>query len=116
MEKLTPYTYGAPVVLLVCYDMNTVWKNPREHLLKDYNSGEQDAAIAAVNMMYAAEELGIHTLWARGFDAREVRMELGLPESVVPALILDMGYPVPDSRPHPIHFRRMPVEDMVTEL
>jgi nitroreductase len=46
--KLT-HTYEAPVVLLICYDENVVWKNARE---EGYNSGEQDASIVASSMMF----------------------------------------------------------------
>ena len=27
-RSVTPYTYGAPLVLLVCYDSDVVWWNP----------------------------------------------------------------------------------------
>ncbi|MBR4274458.1 MAG: nitroreductase family protein, partial [Bacilli bacterium] len=60
--KLT-HTYDAPIVLLVCYDLNTVWKNSRE---EGYNAGEQDASIVATSMMFEAEDLGIHSIWLRG--------------------------------------------------
>ena len=29
-SKVTPFTYNAPVIILVCYDKNEVWKNKRE--------------------------------------------------------------------------------------
>ena len=27
--KVTPYTYNSPLIILVCYDKNEVWKNKR---------------------------------------------------------------------------------------
>lgn len=59
---------GCPVVLLVCYDKETVWHNPKDRCYDSYNCGEQDASIVAASMMFEAEELGVHSLWIRGFD------------------------------------------------
>jgi len=108
--------YGAPVVILVCYDLDNVWKNSRETLLPDYNSGEQDCAIVATQMMYAAEEQGIHTIWIRGFDARNVKEAFNLPDNMIPTMMLPLGYPSDKSEPSPKHFDRNPMEKMVTEL
>ena len=108
--------YNAPVVILVCYDLDSVWKNSRETLLPDYNSGEQDCAIVATQMMYAAEEQGVHTIWIRGFDARNVKEAFNLPDNMIPAMMLPLGYPSDKSEPSPKHFERNPMEKMVTEL
>lgn len=43
--------YEAPVVIMVCADMNTVWKNGVE---EDYNTSDMDCSIAATYMMLAA--------------------------------------------------------------
>ena len=37
--------YGCPLVLLVCYDSETVWKNPNDRCYELYNAGEQDANV-----------------------------------------------------------------------
>lgn len=108
--------YSAPVVILVCYDLDSVWKNSRETLLPDYNSGEQDCAIVATQMMYAAEEQGIHTIWIRGFDARNVKEAFNLPDNMIPAMMLPLGYPSDKSEASPKHFERNPMDKMVTEL
>ena len=73
--------YNAPVVVLVCYDLDSTWHNQRDRLLPDYNSGEQDCAIVATQMMYAAEELGVHTIWIRGFDALVCNRPLICPQT-----------------------------------
>lgn len=108
--------YGAPVVILVCYDLDSVWKNSSETLLPDYNSGEQDCAIVATQMMYAAEEQGVHTIWIRGFDARNVKEAFNFPDNMIPAMMLPLGYPSDKSEPSPMHFKRHPMEKMLTEL
>ena len=108
--------YHAPVVVLVCYDLDSTWHNQRETLLPDYNSGEQDCAIVATQMMYAAEEQGIHTIWIRGFDAGVLQKALDLPANMIPAMMLPLGYPSANSAPSPMHFNRKPMEEIVTEL
>jgi len=108
--------YNAPVVVLVCYDLNSTWHNQRETLLPNYNSGEQDCAIVATQMMYAAEEQGIHTIWIRGFDAGALQKAFDLPANMIPAMMLPLGYPSDKSAPSPMHFKRNAMEDIVTEL
>ena len=108
--------YGAPVVILLCYDLDSVWHNQHETLLPDYNSGEQDCGIVATQMMYAAEEQGVHTIWIRGFDAGALQRVFELPANMIPAMMLPIGYPSANSAPSPKHFERKALEEIVTEL
>ena len=110
--KLT-HTYNAPVVFLICYDINVVWKNSRE---EGYNSGEQDASSVLTSMMFEAESLGIHTLWIRGFSSAAVAESFELPENIKPAMMLAIGYPTEASAPSPRHSDRKPLPDIVEEL
>lgn len=109
--KLT-HTYDAPIVLLVCYDMNIVWKNARE---EGYNAGEQDASIVATSMMFEAEDLGIHSIWLRGFNSKLVSESFELPENIKPAMMLAIGYPSESSAPSPRHSDRKPLSETVEE-
>ncbi|MBR6056074.1 MAG: nitroreductase family protein [Bacilli bacterium] len=109
--KLT-HTYDAPIVLLVCYDLNTVWKNSRE---EGYNAGEQDASIVATSMMFEAEDLGIHSIWLRGFNSKLVSEAFELPENIKPVMMLAIGYPTKTSEPSPRHSDRKPLTDTVEE-
>ena len=115
-KMVTPFHYNAPLMLLVCYDLNTVWKAPHDRMFYNYNSGEQDASIAAATMMYEAEELGIHSVWLRGFDAKTVSEVFKLSENIIPVMMFAMGYPSAQARPNGWHFKRMPLESFVTEL
>ncbi len=115
-KAVTPFTYNAPLMILVCYDMNTVWKQPNDRYYRNYNSGEQDASIAATTMMYEAEELGVHTIWIRGFDSKSVVDTFNLPDNIIPVMMLGLGYPNEKSKPHAWHFKNMPTEQMATEL
>lgn len=109
--KLT-HIYDAPIVLLVCYDLNTVWKNSRE---EGYNAGEQDASIVATSMMFEAEDLGIHSIWLRGFNSKLVSEAFELPENIKPVMMLAIGYPTKTSAPSTRHSDRKPLTDTVEE-
>lgn len=116
LKMVTPFHYNAPMVILVCYDANTVWRNPGDRWYQNYNSGEQDASIAATTMMYEAEELGIHTIWIRGFASQTVVDTFDLPENMIPVMMLGLGYPNERARANAWHYKRNPIEDFVTEL
>ena len=115
-KTVTPFHYNAPLMLLVCYDADAVWHNPGDRWYRNYNSGEQDASIAATTMMYEAQALGVHSVWLRGFDSATVAEVFRLPENIIPVMMFSMGYPAEGARPNAWHFKRMPTEHFVTEL
>ena len=106
------HTYNAPVVVLVCYVHADAWHNPRD----GFCSGDMDASIAASSMMFEAEDLGVHSIWLRGFDAGKVQEAFDLPDGTVPSLMLALGYPGEKSKPAPLHEQREPIEEFVIEL
>lgn len=114
--QVTRFTYHAPLMILVCYDASVVWRNPDDQNYDNYNSGEQDASIAATTMMYEAEELGVHSLWIRGFDSKAVADIFDLPEHIIPVMLLGLGYPSERSVAHKWHYLRKPIEEIATEL
>lgn len=63
-----------------------------------------------------ATELGIGTLWVRGYHTQDVIDTFESPENIVPVCMLDLGYPAEDSKPSPSHFSRLPLENTVVEL
>ena len=104
---------GCPLALLVCYDRETVWKNPEDRNYEEYNCGEQDASAVAASMMFEAEELGVHSLWIRGFDSQDVIEAFDLPASHVPVMMLALGYPSDKSHPAHLHGKRKAIEETV---
>lgn len=119
MEKLkqvTHFHYNVPLMILVCYDAREVWQNPSDRYYRNYNSGEQDASIAATTMMYEAEELGVHSIWVRGFDSKTVVDTFQLPEYMIPVMMLGLGYPRAEAKPNAWHYKRKPIEEFVYEL
>jgi len=97
LSRCTRYVFGAPVALLVCYDKNVSWKNRGG---KDM--GEVDVSIVTTQMMYAAQELGLGTLWVGSYKEDLLRELFSLPEFLVPVAILMVGYPADDAKPHPV--------------
>lgn len=97
IRALTRFTYDAPVVLLCCADLSKAWHSPAE---PGYNTGEMDVSIVCTQMMLEAWELGISSVWVRGFDAREVAKAFALPEQIRPICLLPIGYPSQDSVPY----------------
>jgi nitroreductase len=106
-------TFGAPVILVVCYDRTRDWKNK---LLPGYESGETDAAIVCTHMMLEAWELGVGSCWVGYFNPEQVAQVLGLPENVQVCALLPMGYPAEDAKPLPLHSQFRPAEEIVEEI
>lgn len=112
MDKLRQCTnchFNAPVVLLVCYDKTTVWKNRTNGTV----GGDVDASIVTTHMMLQAAELGLGTTWVGAFDHQKTRELFSLPEYLVPVALLPIGYPEDGVEPHPWHIKRYPIEHTV---
>ena len=106
-------TFGAPVILVVCYDRERDWKNK---LMPGYESGETDAAIVCTHMMLQAFELGIGSCWVGYFNPKIVAETLGLPENVTVSALLPMGYPEEDAKPLPLHSQLREFGDTIVEI
>ena len=106
-------TFGAPVILVVCYDRERDWKNK---LLPGYESGETDAAIVCTHMMLQAFELGIGSCWVGYFNPKTVAETLGLPENITVSALLPMGYPAEDAQPLPLHEQVREFADTITVI
>lgn len=57
LKQCTAWYFGAPVVLMVCYDKTTCWKNKTNGTI----GGDVDASIVTTHMMLQAAELGLGT-------------------------------------------------------
>ena len=106
-------TFGAPVILVVCYDRERDWKNK---LMPGYESGETDAAIVCTHMMLQAFELGIGSCWVGYFNADAVKEALGLPENITVSALLPMGYPAENAEPLPLHDQIREFGDTIVEI
>ena len=53
------YYYGAPLVLMTCWDKTACWTHPQN----GQSSGSTDATIVSTHMMLEAASLGLGTVW-----------------------------------------------------
>ena len=93
-------TFGAPVILAVCYDAEAAWHNK---LMPGYQAGETDAAICCTHMMLQAWDLGIASCWVGMFSSEQVKETLGLPENLTVSALLPIGYAAEGAAPIPMH-------------
>lgn len=114
-RSATRMMYDAPMALLFCYDDTISWKGTAFGD-PDYDGGEADCAIIATMMMMEATELGLGTLYVRGYCAKTVSETFDLPENIHPACFLLIGYPSENSKPIPRHYSRKVMEETVVEL
>jgi nitroreductase len=107
--RCSPCTFGAPAVLIVCFDQNIGWVRTKDNK----NHSEIDATIVAAHMMLQAQELGLGTTWVGVFDPEAVRREFSLPDNIVPSCFLPIGYPAADAAPSPFHASRKALSETV---
>lgn len=109
LKECTSWCFCAPVVLLICYDKTTVWKNKTNGTI----GGDVDASIVTTHMMLQAAELGLGTTWIGAFNHQKTRELFAIPDYLVPVAMLPIGYPADDAQPHPWHFKRFEMEQTV---
>ncbi|MBQ4577701.1 MAG: nitroreductase family protein [Clostridia bacterium] len=91
---------GAALGILVCGDLSRT-----EFFAASREFWVIDGAIAAQNMILAAESLGIGSCWLGTWPVKE-RVDnqtalFGLPEHIVPHSVIAFGYPAEDVPPGP---------------
>ena len=115
IRGITRMAYNAPVVLMVCYDDNKVY-TPVTYL-DDFKSGIMDSSIVTTSMMMQATDLGLATLWARGFNASYIESAFNFPDNLKLACLLDIGYADPENGgPSPRHPVRKSMEEFASEV
>ena len=112
VDAVTPCRYGAPVVLMVAFDKETVYTYPGGV----YDSGAEDAAIVATHMLLAAQALGVNSCWLNCFDPDNAAKVFGLPENERVLMLLDLGYAAEGAGPLANHGKRKPLSETVKEL
>lgn len=77
--------YNAPLAIVVC--------GISKHIPWDGNGWMQDCGAAAQNILLAAREQGLASVWIGGFDAKALAEVLDIPADVTPMCVLELGYP-----------------------
>jgi nitroreductase len=106
-HKHNVYYYGAPLVLLICWDKNVCWTHPQN----GQSSGSTDATIVTTHMMLEAASIGLGTVWISYFDHDKARNLLNIPENYEINGMLYIGYQADDFEPNPnMTGKRFPIE------
>lgn len=98
--KVKAFTPGmlneAPAMIAVCTDLELAKR-------KGGKLGRElailDAAMAAQNILLMATELGLGTCVIRSFNQEAVQTVLKLPETIVPQLLVSVGFPARIPKP-----------------
>jgi nitroreductase len=96
----------APLVVVACLD-RSIARHYGERGVNLY--GIQDVAASVMNMMLAAHELGLGTVWVGGFEENRVAEILQLPPDLRPVALIPIGYPAVIPVPPP----RKPWDELV---
>lgn len=113
IRNITKNAYNAPVVFLICADMEESWHSP---FVENYNSGEMDASIICTHMMLQAKDIGLDSVWVVSFDMDKTAKEFNLPENIKPICLLPVGYAKEDAKPTKNHNIFISMEKMVKEI
>lgn len=100
--------FGAPVVLVLAYDMGAEARNPDV-----FDCGVIDTTIVADHMSLAAAERGIHSCWVGLINPFELRRQFDIPATYRIVAIMPLGYPSEKSRPSRLHKRRFELSHTV---
>ena len=101
--------HGGPCVLVVCADRTKSWVRPYDGM----NSAVIDATIVTDQMMMAATERGLSSLWICHFNPDILREELELPNEWLPVNLLVLGYAADGVQGDPDRFEtnRLPLTE-----
>lgn len=112
IDAATPCRYGAPTVLVVAFDKNSVFTYPGGKR----DSGVEDAAIVATHLTLAAADEGVDSCWLNFFDPDELAAALELPDNEEILMLLDLGYAADGAGPLPNHGSRKELCETVRYL
>lgn len=85
----------APVLIVACAT------DAQRIMRSGLQAAAVDPTIAVDHMTLAAVELELGSCWIGAFDPQQVAEIINLPEGVIPAHVLTVGYPDEDPTPRP---------------
>ena len=104
--------FHPPVILAVAYDAQEAWKREDD----GKNHGEIDAALAVMQMMLQAAELGLGTTYVGMFDPQKLLAAFPEMAGLTPIAMLPLGYPAEGAHTARLHAQRKPLEETVRYL
>lgn len=106
----TARLYGATLALVVVADTSKAWTRPFDGKC----FADIDASIVTTQMMYAAQELGLGSVWIGYFDPAVIREELGLADGEEASAILAIGHKADETSGN--HGNRKPMDEFASRL
>jgi nitroreductase len=108
LSGCTQYGWGAPLVMIVCYDKNEAWKRSCDGA----DGGIIDMSIVTTHMMLEVTNLGLGSTWVGAFDPIKAKEIYNIPESYEVAAILPIGYPSESAHPSRLHSDRKNINEI----
>lgn len=106
MTECTQYGWGAPLVMLVCYDKEESWKRGYDGA----DGGLMDASIVTTHMMLEVANLGLGATWVGAFDPLKAREVYNIPDNYEVVAFLPIGYPSENAHPSRLHLDRKSID------
>ena len=108
--RITKWAMKAPVLIVLCADLNFVVHQVAE-ALQTIPYYLLDIGIAGEHFVLQAQELGLGTCWIGWFNVRKAKKILNLPRGVRICELMAVGYPSKDWAPKPK--KRKAMEEIV---
>jgi len=109
IDNASPCRYGAPLVLIVCWDQQLAYVNNRWW----HSTYEMDSCIVATHMLLESTNQWLGSVRIELFDRWILRSEFNIPENLFPVCVLPMGYNTDDCPVSPMHSTRKSIEELV---
>lgn len=109
LKKCTKCHFNAPTAMLVCYNKDESWQRPYDNAL----SAPIDASIVATHIMLSACNENVGCCWVMHFNPFTMKEEFKIPDNIIPAALIVMGYPSEDAKPLKLHYESKPLSEVV---
>ena len=107
IDKITKCRYNAQTVLIICGDLDSVYKNG------SYDTIDIDASIVTTHMMLEAFNIGVDSIWIELFDHEQIKEEFNMPDSYKPVALMPIGYREEGVKPSILHNSKKDIDEIV---
>ena len=107
IDKASRCRYGAPLVMIVCWDKDSAYTKP------EHSTYEIDASIVATHMLLESANQWLGSVRVELIDRWVLRSEFDIPENLFPVCILPMWYKTDDCPISPLHSDKKSIDELV---
>ena len=112
ISEATRYTFGAKTFIVLGIQDTIAWNRATDGKY----FGDVDAGIVGASILFAVKDLGLDSTFVGYFDPEVMKKNFPAMEDYDLIGIFPIGYAHSDSKPYPQHFKKNPIDSMVTEL